>query len=293
MKIYISGDMTGVEYWNFGRFFTYDYLLRQRGWEVLNPAVEDLDNCRNPYRDPPADWSVKTDDYDQLIEADCRIIEEEADAMFMLEGWMASAGAAAENRTACRKGIPIFFESDGELPWPSDLMCVALCDPTDPPNDKMHVYDETHTKHTNPKDAIGASKPPLSTVSAPVMFEIGLGMLEGAMKYGRHNYRVMGVRASVYYDATLRHLTAWWEGEDIDPDSQLHHLTKALASLTTFRDAMLADNWRDDRPPKMRSGWLNQYHEHVKRLLEKYPNPKTPYTESEEKTNPSPPAAAF
>ncbi|SVD92517.1 uncharacterized protein METZ01_LOCUS445371, partial [marine metagenome] len=30
--------------------------------------------------------------------------------------------------------------------------------------------------------------------------------MEGAIKYGRHNYRIAGVRASVYIDATIGHL---------------------------------------------------------------------------------------
>jgi hypothetical protein len=33
-------------------------------------------------------------------------------------------------------------------------------------------------------------------VSAPVLAEVGLGMLEGGHKYGRHNYRAIGVRAT-------------------------------------------------------------------------------------------------
>ena len=74
-------------------------------------------------------------------------------------------------------------------------------------------------KDSNPKDAIGIKKVSFSTIPAPVVAEIGLAMLEGARKYRRHNYRAIGVRASVYYDAFMRHVTAWWEGEDTDPDS--------------------------------------------------------------------------
>lgn len=104
-------------------------------------------------------------------------------------------------------------------------------------------------KPTNPKDMIGIRKAPFSTVSGAVMAEVGTAMLEGAAKYGRHNYRVVGVRASVYYDATMRHLVGWWEGEDIDPDSGLSHVTKAIASLVVLRDAMLNGKCEDDRPP--------------------------------------------
>lgn len=105
-------------------------------------------------------------------------------------------------------------------------------------------------KDTNPKDAIGISKAPMSTVSAAVLMEVGVAMLEGASKYGRHNYRAAGVRASVYYDALMRHAMAWWEGEDNDPDSGMSHITKAIATLVVLRDAMIQDKFTDDRPPR-------------------------------------------
>ena len=106
------------------------------------------------------------------------------------------------------------------------------------------------SKETNPKDAIGISKAPMSTVPAAVLAEVGVAMLEGACKYGRSNFRIAGVRASVYYDATMRHLMAWWEGEDTDPDSGMSHITKAITSLVVLRDAMIQDKFTDDRPPR-------------------------------------------
>lgn len=104
-------------------------------------------------------------------------------------------------------------------------------------------------KKSNPKDAIGARKAPMSTVPAAVLAELGVAMLEGACKHGKYNYRAVGVRASIYYDATFRHLMAWWEGESIDPDSGLSHITKAIASLVVLRDAMIQGKMTDDRAP--------------------------------------------
>lgn len=130
------------------------------------------------------------------------------------------------------------------------------------------------TKDTNPKDAIGVKKVPSSTRSAAVDAEVGVGMLEGAMKYGRHNYRVSGVRASVYFDATKRHLDSWWEGEDIDPDSGLSHITKAICSLYVLRDAMINEKMVDDRPPRIPAGFWKGLQKVVDKLFEKYPQPK-------------------
>lgn len=114
---------------------------------------------------------------------------------------------------------------------------------------RLAAGDVGHGKPTNPKDAIGVRKAPLSTVPMGVVAEVGVAMLEGAAKYGRHNYRGVGVRASVYFDATMRHLVAWWEGEDKDPDSGLSHITKALVSLAVLRDAQMQGKCEDDRPP--------------------------------------------
>lgn len=130
----------------------------------------------------------------------------------------------------------------------------------------------------NPKDAVGSGKVPFSTVPAPVIAEIGLAMLEGARKYRRHNYRVIGVRASVYYDAAQRHLTAWWEGEDIDPDSGLPHIVKALSTLTVLRDAQIMGKQNDDRPPVAPAGWVAELNAKAKAITEKYPNDLEPYT---------------
>jgi hypothetical protein len=124
-------------------------------------------------------------------------------------------------------------------------------------------------KDTNPKDAIGVSKAPMSTVPANVLSELGVAMLEGTAKYGRHNYRAAGVRTSVYYDATMRHLMSFWEGEDVDPDSGLSHITKAIASLTVLRDAQMQGMATDDRPPRSKP-FMPAMNEHAAGILKRH-----------------------
>lgn len=138
------------------------------------------------------------------------------------------------------------------------------------------------TKPTNPKDAIGSSKVPFSVIPLRVLAELGLALLEGAAKYRRHNYRRAGVRASVYFDATHRHLAAWWEGQDVDPDSGLNHVTKAIASLTVLRDSMLQGNWQDDRPPRVSDpNWVAKMNARAAAVLARFPAPLAPCTEAE------------
>ncbi len=141
------------------------------------------------------------------------------------------------------------------------------------------------TKDTNPKDAVGIKKPPASTVSGPVIAQLGLAMLEGARKYGRHNYRVSGVRASVYYDAAWRHMTKWWEGEDIDKDSGLDHVIKAIASLVVLYDAMIFDNWIDDRPPPLPNPeeFWESLNKKALDIIKRYPNAVPAFTHEDAK----------
>ena len=130
------------------------------------------------------------------------------------------------------------------------------------------------TKETNPKDLVGTRKVPLSAIPFQVLWGVGLAMMEGGLKYGRHNYRGTQVSAQVYFDACVsRHLGPWWEGEDIDPDSgdaQLHHLDKAIACLFILRDAMMTGQLIDDRPPSvMTPGKLKELNEKAAALTDK------------------------
>ena len=161
--------------------------------------------------------------------------------------------------------------------------------PLDPSLPKIAIGKEStktseseNMKPTNPKDIAGSSKVPMnSMLSGAVMGEVALALFEGALKYGRHNYRQDGVRASVYYDAVGRHLSAWWEGEDVDEESGLSHITKAIAGLHILRDCSIRGMCNDDRPPKT-ADFMKELNNKTKALIEKYPNPVPPVLEKEQ-----------
>ncbi|MGH6691884.1 MAG: dATP/dGTP diphosphohydrolase domain-containing protein [Gammaproteobacteria bacterium] len=126
-------------------------------------------------------------------------------------------------------------------------------------------------KSTNPKDAIGGDKLPLHLWPETATIYGSLALLDGALKYGRSNFRAIGVRASVYYDAARRHLNAWFEGEDADPDSGLPHLSHTLACLAILVEALAQGNLNDDRmyPTRYRET-VQAMTPHVARLRAKY-----------------------
>ncbi len=138
-----------------------------------------------------------------------------------------------------------------------------------------------NTKDTNPKDGVGSLKPSYTAVPVPVLYEIGAALTEGARKYGGYNWRVAGVRTSVYIDATRRHIDDFWEGQDIDPDSGLSHITKAIASLVVFRDAQIQNMVaNDDRPPSS-TPFMEDARARVTDIIARYPNPKPNFTQAE------------
>jgi hypothetical protein len=134
----------------------------------------------------------------------------------------------------------------------------------------------------NPKHFAGMKKLLLSVLPWRVIWEVALAMLEGALKYGAHNYRAAGqIRASTYFNGTMRHMTSWWEGEDMDPDTdgKIHHVVKAIASNLVIRDAMLNGNFIDDRPPRISDDFIKSLNETSVYLLKKFPEPVPPYTQ--------------
>lgn len=113
------------------------------------------------------------------------------------------------------------------------------------------MYD---TKLTNPKDVIGSSKLPLHLVPAVITAYACLAFLEGALKYGVSNWRAAGVRSSIYFAATLRHLWKWWNGEEADPKTNVPHLASAIACIGIILDARVVKKLNDDRPPAVPMG---------------------------------------
>ena len=132
-------------------------------------------------------------------------------------------------------------------------------------------------KPTNPKDEIGSDKMPLHLWPETATVMGCLGLLDGALKYGRANWRVAGVRTSIYYDAVRRHLNKLFEGEELDPDSGLPHMSHALACLAILVDAKAAGKLTDDANyPGGYTELINEMTPHVKRLKqlhrEKHPH---------------------
>lgn len=101
----------------------------------------------------------------------------------------------------------------------------------------------------NPKAAIGARKARLHLVPPALTILVSDNMGDGADKYGPFNWRAKPVSVSTYVGAMERHLQAYRDGEDIDPESAsgATHLGAIGACVGILADAAAHGTLVDDR----------------------------------------------
>jgi hypothetical protein len=69
----------------------------------------------------------------------------------------------------------------------------------------------------------------------------------GAIKYSARNWE-LGMAWSRPFGALMRHMWAWWRGEDVDPETGMSHLWHAgccIAFLMAYEERSIG---ADDRP---------------------------------------------
>lgn len=120
----------------------------------------------------------------------------------------------------------------------------------------------------NPKDRIGAAKPPLHLIppAAEILEAVVMGL--GARKYGPFNWRSANVRATIYIAAAKRHMAQWLDGQDDDPESGVSHLAHARACLGILLDARATGHLVDDRPEPGAAAVLMERHTVAQSSLE-------------------------
>ena len=108
-------------------------------------------------------------------------------------------------------------------------------------------------------------------VSPEFILHTALVLTYGAKKYDAENWRA-GIMYKRIYGGIMRHMLAWFNGEDNDPESGLPHLSHAacgLMFLITYTDheGSYGKNF-DDRPnmgtsPEKLKGLLKQTMEKI------------------------------
>lgn len=77
----------------------------------------------------------------------------------------------------------------------------------------------------------------------------------GAKKYGRNNWQDLENGSERYYAALMRHLSAWLQGEDNDPESGMSHLSHVMCNAMFM-------SWLSEEKPKValvNKAYINRY----------------------------------
>jgi len=129
------------------------------------------------------------------------------------------------------------YSSDERAEW--DTWERISMSPPAPIEAKFHPND--------PKGAAGAKKVPMWLLPPYALQQTAWVHKLGASKYQPYNWRDTGVCATTYISAIMRHLDAWRDGEDIDPESGVTHLAHIAASCNILMDAHKCGKLIDDR----------------------------------------------
>ncbi len=90
-------------------------------------------------------------------------------------------------------------------------------------------------------------KPGVDQIPVEVLLEWGEVFSYGEKKYDRANW-LKGNDWHQFQGSALRHIYAFWRGEDIDPESGLPHLSHALWNIGALRYYQIHGIGNDDRP---------------------------------------------
>ena len=119
---------------------------------------------------------------------------------------------------------------------PDDITLYCTGPTTDP---FPYPVDPPHYPDDNPKTQFGLKKVPMHLVPPIAIAQMSLAFENGAGKYGPFNWREKTISSTVYYGAAMRHLQAWYDGEDFAPDSGVHHLAHVMACCAMVLDGRL------------------------------------------------------
>lgn len=100
-------------------------------------------------------------------------------------------------------------------------------------NNREVLWKRSETKHTVQEAGMkyDSDKPRYSLLPKGAVNAV-IDVLEfGAKKYDADNWQKVDNAKERYYNAAMRHIDKWWNGEKHDPETNIHHLAHASTNL--------------------------------------------------------------
>lgn len=270
IHVYVAGPMRGIPGFNFPAFNDAAARLRKAGFVVFNPAERDIAHGFTGEgmtgNEDLNDGNIRFD-LRQALNDDLSWIAQHADIICLLPGWEKSAGARAEMSLAAALGLQAGYVEDVENGavqlWSAETMLTAHVFTPAPGvaaySGELHRLEDVAAEFGVDLDGEYVVSDEVRVTSStggqkgkkPAQFSLiptgPLNLLakhygRGAQKYarvnGKDNWR-NGYEFSLSYDAALRHLTAFWGGEDVDPETGSLHVISAAWQCFTLAEFLL------------------------------------------------------
>lgn len=110
MKLYIAGPMSGIPKFNYPAFIKAAEQLREKGYEVRNPAEMDSPEVQKvAMRSRKGIVKTLNETWGDFLSRDVKIVADDVDGIVLLKGWQKSRGARLETYVALTVGKPVWF----------------------------------------------------------------------------------------------------------------------------------------------------------------------------------------
>lgn len=113
-------------------------------------------------------------------------------------------------------------------------------------SDVMHNLDRSFAQPEGEGRKFDGGKPRLELLPGDALLEVSKVLAFGARKYGDRNWE-QGMSWGRVVGALLRHLFAWFGGEDKDPETGLNHTAHVACNALFLLAYVLRNTGTDDR----------------------------------------------
>ncbi len=261
MRAYLIGPMSGIKSFNYPAFVAAKAWLTARGFEVQSPTdLDDQATFDAAMASPDGNIAEAVNglNYEDFIaKSVARILTWKPDILVAIEGWENSSGAQREAKIGEAWGIPTVELStyDEEFGFPTETNGVHVYDA----EGKFINYEDNPLRQRTITGGVkdNRGKLPIDLVPYEALQGAAEVLAYGAKKYKPNNWR-LGLKWMETWSSLQRHLWAWKEGEDLDPETGLSHLDHAMCQMLFLATYAHGDYAQfDDR-------WVNSDHEAAK-----------------------------
>ncbi len=230
--------MSGYKSFNYPAFIDAKDYLNEQGFEIQSPTDLDDPETFQAAMDSPdgnIDTPVNGLVYEDFIaKSVARILTWKPDILIALPGWEESSGASKEHLIGKAWGILTVELSSYDPIRGFDWL--------------FPMYEDNPERQRQVTGGVkdNKSKSRVDLIPSKPLIGVGHVLAFGARKYKPNNWR-LGLKWSETLGSAQRHLLAFADGQDIDPETNLPHIDQALAQVLFQSEYYHTKTGIDDR----------------------------------------------